>query len=367
MTDCLFGVDLNRDALRVAAFSLNLTMCDYLEPRHIWSSVQFPKLQDKNLWENDFFDFIKSPPTPSIKADLVIGNPPWESKLSESATDFLSKHQRTVGDKQMAQAFLWAAPEVCKPEGSICLVAPSKGLLFNASGTNKEFRKQFFNSYSVNLIVNFSALRRTLFAKAVGPASPIVYRPISPENDHHVTYCCPKPCDSPEDYWHYVISDKDIQPIPLKIALNNPHVWKVAMWGGPRDWELITKLSRLCALEKYADNMKWIHSEGFIVGARNKKAPWLTGKPYVPVESLERFSIRENSLIPLEETLFERPRTEEAFMGPHILFGQGPKAKHGFVASLLRNYAVFRDAIVGISGPKLTGGCHGSCLCGPDD
>lgn len=355
MEKSLFGIDKNPEAIRVAAFSLYLTMCDYLEPRHIWNKVKFPELRDKNLWVQDFFSFAESPPDQAKDVDLVIGNPPWESSLPESAESFLAKRERAVGDKQIAQAFLWAAPELCKPGGQVCLVAPSKGLLFNTSGPNTTFRKQFLSSYAVDLVVNFSALRRSLFAKAVGPASPIVYRPVPPSDDHKIAYCCPKPINSAEDSWHYVVSSTDIQHIPLSVAMENPYVWKTAMWGGPRDWELIKRLSELPSLEDHAEAMGWTHGEGFIVGRRDrKKAPRLTGKPDVETDCLEKFSVLEDDLPLLDETEFYRSaKTKRAiFEGPHILFGQGPKADQGFVAALLKNDAVFRDSILGIAGPR---------------
>lgn len=355
MEDSLFGIDKNLEAVRVAAFSLNLTMCDYLEPRHIWDKVKFPALRDKNLWGEDFFEFAESPPERAKNADLVIGNPPWESGLPESAERFLHDRKRTVGDKQIAQAFLWAAPELCKPEGQVCLVAPSKGLLFNASGPNRQFRKEFFSAFRVDLIVNFSALRRTMFSKAAGPAAPVVYRPVLPPEDHRVVYCCPKPWNSPEDCWNYVISHTDIQHIPPSVAADNPHVWKTAMWGGPRDWELVTRLSALRSLGDFTTVKGWTHGEGFILGTTDRQeAEWLTGKPYVEVNSLQRFAMDEAGLLPLSETLFHRGRfkNRDIFEGPHVLFGQGPKAEHGFVAALLRGPAVFRHSILGIAGSE---------------
>ena len=69
----IFGVDLNSEAIRVAAFSLYLTMCDFLEPRQIWEDVRFSQLRGHNLFCSDFFaedlEFVKR------KYDLVIGNP----------------------------------------------------------------------------------------------------------------------------------------------------------------------------------------------------------------------------------------------------------------------------------------------------
>ncbi len=167
----IFGVDKNEEAIKVAAFSLYLTMCDYMRPRYIWSSVQFPVLRETNLLVDDFFHWVRKYERKERKFDLVIGNPPWESQLSEPASRYVKSRGYTVADKQIAQAFLWAAPQACDKAGDICLVAPSKGLLFTTSDKSREFRKKFFSRYNVRTVVNLSAFRDILFAKAKAPAS----------------------------------------------------------------------------------------------------------------------------------------------------------------------------------------------------
>jgi hypothetical protein len=360
-TDNLHGVDENSQAIRVASFSLCLAMCDYLEPRYVWANVKFPSLRGKNLWDRDFFDFVE-PPTNLDAFDLVIGNPPWESELSEHAERYLKQRQLPIGDKQIAQAFLWASPELCRDGGKVALVAPSKGLLFNASGPNREFRKQFLKRFKVNTIVNFASLRRNLFAKAVGPAAPIIYEPTQPPEDHAIVYCCPKPMNSPEDGWHYVIENHDICRIPWEDAITQEQIWKTAMWGGPRDWELVSRLGKLPALRQIADGRKWIDAEGFKIGTADKAAPWLTDRPYVAADALRAFTIDESSLPPLAETHFHRAveTKKEVFDGPHVLVGQSPKAGEGFIAALLRGEAVFPQSVLGIAAPEADEGLLGA-------
>ena len=355
LTNCLFGVDQNREAIRVAAFSLYLTMCDYLDPRYVWAHVKFPPLYKRTLWDQDFFEFASTRRTQTEKFDLVVGNPPWESQLPQEANRFLTERNLPVGDKQVAQAFLWAAPEVCRAEGNVCLIAPSKGLLFNRSQPNRDFRRRFFNSYKVNTVVNFSALRRTLFANAVGPAAPVVYQPKPPDDSHEIVYCCPKPSNSPEDGWHYVIESRDIARIPLRMGTSHDFIWKTAMWGGPRDWDLVSRLGELPSLADLAKMRGWVHGEGFIVGTSGRRrAEWLTGRPYVAPGRLKPFSVDEKSLPPLKESLFHRARKtkRKIFRGPHLLVGQSPEGGERFVATLLREDAVFNQSILGIAGTE---------------
>lgn len=47
MQKCIYGVDLNEEAIRIASFSLSLVMCDYLEPRSIWETLTFPRLLER--------------------------------------------------------------------------------------------------------------------------------------------------------------------------------------------------------------------------------------------------------------------------------------------------------------------------------
>ncbi|MEA3488270.1 MAG: N-6 DNA methylase, partial [Euryarchaeota archaeon] len=109
LTKNIFGVDIDSKAIRIAALSLYLTMCDYLEPRHIWEEVKskplFKPLINNNLFESDFFE--KDASFSSEKYDLIIGNPPWQSELSEPARMYIKENNKPVGDKQICQAFLW--------------------------------------------------------------------------------------------------------------------------------------------------------------------------------------------------------------------------------------------------------------------
>ena len=354
LTKNIFGVDIDSKAIRIAALSLYLTMCDYLEPHHIWEVVEskplFKPLINNNLFELDFFE--KDALFSDEKYDLIIGNPPWQSELSEPARMYTTENNKPVGDKQICQAFLWRVGELCKPDGKICMVVSSKGLLFNRSTSNREFRKQFFSSFNVKTIINFSALRHVLFSKAVAPCAAVVFSPDEIDNRQPIFYCSPKPSYSTQDDWLLAIEPQDIAHISKDEAIENDIIWKVAMWGTPRDYELIKRLSRQSNLGEICEKNGWVDGEGFIVGNRKYEDLSLFGKPYVDVRKLQRFTMDEESLPSLDETRFIRSRTRksEIFKGPHLLIKQSPKAGVGLVAVLLKNDAVFRHSILGIHG-----------------
>ena len=152
LQDCIYGVDCNLEAVRVASFSLSLALCDFLEPRTIWDDLHFPRLIHYNLFNNDFFD--RECDFERIDYNIVIGNPPWESKLSSPAKKYIKSKGITVGDKQIAQAFTFRAGDICS-RGVICLLLPSKSFLFNRSEPTRRFRDAFFSRFEVSVIINF--------------------------------------------------------------------------------------------------------------------------------------------------------------------------------------------------------------------
>ena len=85
----LMGVDRNTEAVRVAAFSLCLAMCDEIDPRQYWKSTLFPPLRGQRLIGSDFFaDEHVGFRTEHDAAswDLIVGNAPWKGGgLNEDA------------------------------------------------------------------------------------------------------------------------------------------------------------------------------------------------------------------------------------------------------------------------------------------
>src|SRR5690606_22604637 len=65
--------------------------------------------------------------------------------------------------------------------------------LTNAEDNDDAFRTAFFNAVDVETIVNLSAIRRTLFDDAVGPAAIVVFRRRSAGVAPTVLYVAPKP------------------------------------------------------------------------------------------------------------------------------------------------------------------------------
>ena len=132
LRDQIAGIDINEEAVRVAAFSLYLAFLHYQEPREINEQRRLPNLKcakrahtddeqhfDILLHENAF-DLVSEKTDPAVaerfgahSADVVVGNPPWgtpksndqlgRNALKRTLKWSQEKPGRTIGDKEWSR------------------------------------------------------------------------------------------------------------------------------------------------------------------------------------------------------------------------------------------------------------------------
>ncbi len=354
LTGSIHGVDLSVEAVQVAAFSCYLALLDFLEPKSIWEEVRFPKLVGTNLFVNDFFD--TDAPFNDRRYDIIVGNPPWQSSLTAKATAYIGQNNHTIGNKQIAQAFLWRAPTLLADDGQICLLGPSKGILFNQSGPNQEFRRRFFLAHEVTKVVDFSALRRSLFRRAVAPMVAVFYRtPSDTDNGRgELIYLNPHPSPLSECLAGIVVFGDEVRRLSRRQVAIHPYIWKVALWGTPRDFTLIGDLGeRFPSLEDVSKCRGWQIREGVTInGGDENFAPELAAMRYVPANAVRPFHISSSHEDRIGHEVFHRPRNRSIYRGPHILARAGVMASGVLASAFLPDDAVFTDKVTGIAGPS---------------
>ncbi len=176
----IYGVELNKEAADLTVFSLSLALCDELTPLQIWKDLKFDDLHEANILHKDFFDTLINKSLPN-KFDLIIGNPPFESKLTKPAAIIEAKEKKTrvvsfdyeesrskkenvnLPDNQVALLFLEQSMTLCKDHGLVCMIQPSGPLLYNNSSV--QFRKTLFEKYNIPQIIDFTHISRVLFGK----------------------------------------------------------------------------------------------------------------------------------------------------------------------------------------------------------
>lgn len=349
LKNSIFGVDINEEAIRVASFSLSLAMCDFLDPRSIWGKLSFPRLLENNLIASDFFDKDKS--FNNKRYDVIVGNPPWQSNITGKTKEYLKKANRVIGDKQIAQAFSIKCSELCKQNGIICLLMPSKGLLFNRSEKSRAYRENLFSDNNVLAMINLSVYRKFLFDYASGPAAAIIYTPKKEEISQPIIYCTPKPTYTIEDVRKFSIDPTDICRIPRDI-IDDDRIWKIAMWGAPRDLELIAKMqSTFAPMVSFIEENHMTTAEGFKRGNRKTQCHDFEGLPLVDAKTFKPYYVSSSELKTVDFDDFECivKNAREIFAAPHLIIKQSHK-NGTFLSEVLDYDAVFNHSLLGVHG-----------------
>lgn len=258
LTDNIFGIELHPQAIKVAAFSLYLALVDNLDPKTLWQKKRhrLPNLinnhNDKSLKEQggNLFcrDTIKqNKEIEIIEFDLVVGNPPFgTTDLLESIRKYCDNHNFA---KETVLPFLHKATTFA-PNGKIALIFNTK-VLTNTGGTYQNFRKWLFNDCYVEKVFNFSILRNAkknfggqLFSDATGPISIVFYQKKQPKKpSDKIAYYAPKTYIKSNVIEGLNIDFTDLKYLPREECQKpDTKIWKIAMWGGMNDWELVKRL-----------------------------------------------------------------------------------------------------------------------------
>ncbi|WP_343487374.1 N-6 DNA methylase [Allomuricauda sp. d1] len=259
LTDNIFGIEIHPQSIKVAAFSLYLALVDNLNPKTIWQNkdYQLPYLindpsdetlikQGSNLFRTDTIK--KNPQVEAIDFDLVVGNPPFGTKnLLQSIRDYSDKYGFA---KEMVLPFMHKATTFAK-NGEIALIFNTKVLTNNAS-TYQVFRKWLFNECYVEKVYNFSILRKApknfggqLFGSATGPISIVFYRNSTPKDKSDtIQYYAPKTYIKSNIIEGVSIDSSDLKYLPREECQKpDSKIWKIAMWGGMNDFNIIKKIA----------------------------------------------------------------------------------------------------------------------------
>jgi hypothetical protein len=394
------GVDNNLTACRITAFSLYAALLEELAPpsiqrllargrslpRLVGSAPHTANAARGGAIEHADFAAVDAP-LPGEGFDLIIGNPPWVSRSRQRhrrpeaevpaapppLLNWCAAQGLPVAQGQLAQAFIWKAPQHLKPGGRVCFLLPH-GALFNHDSKALQIQRQWFERHPPDRIVNLSDLRFLLFEGAIKPAVIVRYLGATLEGNAppRIEYFAPKAdlgvihagilAIAPEDRTHLPRAD-----VLAALQGDKAPTWKPRLWGTPRDLQL---LERLAALPRLGDIVDQARDRRRLPETQRK--PWLAGQGFQPLgpgdggidephpawPESTRF-IKADSpcidLLLLEEDcpavaaqfgpLRRRPELEEIFCKPHVIVTVGMRVAYaGFDV-------VFQHAAQGIHGP----------------
>jgi len=269
LLESIYGVERQPDACNVTMFSLILTLLNYLDPPalHANERFRFPALLNNCIFCGDFFDPKLAIPVPKDGFDIIVGNPPWvelkpQTKDEDHARKWIDGEKMIAGNR-VADAFAVKSGRLLAKDGVAGMLLPAS-TLFNLEG--KKFRQRFFSEFAAARVTNLANLRSNLFGgRTILPTTTLVFRKadearLSQPIIHYAPFAANQIAGDTGELWVLTIHGSEIQPVTQSdAATGETSVWKLALWGTPRDARALDRIQQLypLSLARFCDKRQW--------------------------------------------------------------------------------------------------------------
>ena len=324
----LYGIDINRSALGIAAFSLYLAALELDdEPINDRADLKFDHLFDKTLFEWDSISGTWPPGLGARNFDAVVGNPPWTFIGKDGAsTTRVSDEEDTLRPRRSPDhAFLRVGGHLAGATGRIGMIMKATPF-FSKDVHAVDARNALFKRLAPVALMNLSSLRREeLFPDVVGPALLFFSRcALATDRNRMLVGSIPwTPDFKRTGVFH--IGPGEIRTVPLERVLALPPMLKAATFGTIRDGWLIAKLESSCfRLEEVLDGLgrhgPEHRGQGFQVhGDTNAPPEAYRSLRVVTPGTFTVFRLDKSNLAAFAHQTLHRPRRPLIFKGPLLL------------------------------------------------
>jgi len=359
----LFGIDINRSALGIAAFSLYLAALE-LDEEMISDirDLKFDRLINTTLFEADAVGKKLPDQISTNKYDAVVGNPPWTFvKRAGGAPQRHAGEPKTLRPRRSPdQQFLAVAAELGGPNGRIGMVMKATPFFSNDRHAI-EARAAMMRRLSPVALINLSFLRKEgLFPDATGPALLFFGRcALTTSPDRLLVGSIPwTPTFGRTGIFQ--LGPAEIRSFALGPILEMPALLKAAAFGTARDTWLIEKLHlRFPDLDQLLESLGITadvsRGQGFIVGGQPQKPvppSYRQLKVFHP-KKFKPFRVSEADLSELTYDTLHRPRSRSIYRGPLVLCPKGAHVlgveRGRYAVTLADHDVLFTQNLFGIS------------------
>ena len=368
------GIEVNKEAARIATFSLYLSMLHYLDTPSINEQIKqgnkLPNLIASNSHSKHHYHCIWVGNTFNVKgiesnklwrerfgpecADVIVGNPPWgapnkpdeTTKIREQVMlEWCHNNDKPIGDNEPSQAFLWRALDFLKDGGRVGMLV-SAGVLFKHSSTTQAFRKQWMNNVRLEEVFNFIHVRQFFFKRGISPFLSLCFIK-GKQKDFPVTYWSAKQVIALKKTQAILLSKYDAH-ILRNENLSSGKLWKNYWFGRHSDRLFIQTIIRWKRLLSVVD--KKTSARGFQEGKRSKKSDWLLKYRELPVCEFGKYTvIDDDMLVEPPDRVESRGKNEEIYSGSRILIKRGVQQKQEPKGQIISNFVeekfCFRNSI----------------------
>jgi type I restriction-modification system DNA methylase subunit len=349
------GIELNEEAVKIAAFSLYLAFLHYQEPPGILEQIRkgnkLPNLvyTGEKITGNKYFDILIGANAFDIErsiaddevrknflsdcADIVIGNPPWGmpssddipgKKSLEKVLEWCKNKGKSISDNELSQAFIWRAIELLKDSGSAALLV-SSGVLLKNSGTSNQFKQDLLGTIRLQEVVNFIQVRSLFFNDAISPFISMVFKKESPAPTSYIDYWTARRTKVVEKTKAVVLDKTDFKFFKNTDTIIQD-IWKIFYFGNHRDHSLISGLRLYPELHKYEiKKYKKKRRQGFTEGYKKPDdVTWLPEYKEFPTKYFNyRYGQLNFALLKSVPAKVEGEGDRENYQGKRILIKGG--------------------------------------------
>ncbi|WP_181168851.1 N-6 DNA methylase [Mesorhizobium sp. B2-4-17] len=379
LLDHIFGGDIDEDACQLTAFSLYLALLSDLNPRDLAElrkgGHKLPTLAN-NIRRGDQGDFFgeASEAANRTRYGIFLSNPPWrELRAGEAAAKTVEAWQQRqdmpiphVPKRQIAAAFALGAADTLKPGGRVALILPVTPFV-SGDATQRDFRAHLLGRYQIEKIVNFSDMRRLIFADAVHPF--VVLIASARARDERFTsveresfeYWTPK-TDISLAFGRLAVHGGDRADLSATALLSDDAQLAVRYWGSDADIALLQRLWRRGSIRDLTA-AGWHDAKGFHAKDEDVRRPpeswyqevpdWMALEKFLPATSLPRDLpfVPEKSLRSFPLDRIARAPEERLFRGPRVLWTDGAHPEDGVKAVYAEIPFSYQHSLAVLSAP----------------
>lgn len=320
----IYGVDYNEEAIDVTIFSLYITLFDYQDPKSL-KDFKLPLLKGKNIFYGDFFDEDTLEPMNGIKFKFVIGNPPWGSVQQNLYKEYCKKRGVKLQNGEISVAFLLKTWEMGGADTECSLIIPSK-ILYKGKAPSCDFRKKMLTEVEMRQVLELSAVRKQIFKGAVAPAAVLSFVCKKALYEHKVEYISLKPNEYLRRFGIIMVEPDDIKYVEQSSLLQYDELWKILVYGGYWDFELLHSMKRkLQTIRDIEKKYGLMPGEGIQDHyGDGQDASHLTGRILLDSDGcIEHFKLNTEHLEVFQKERIHRPRKKELFEPPYVFFKKG--------------------------------------------
>ena len=341
LTTCIYGNDINRDALHITAISLQIELLSHLQPKQIIEKLHFQNLQDQNLLNFN----ANTQPDRLMEGighcDIVLGNPPFLG----SASDVRQRKDITIPDNQSAFCFLEdSLNKWLKDQGKLLLILPA-ALIYGPRA--RRFKAKIFREHTVLKILDFTPLRDHLFKNATISTIVIYMQKSRPEITHgsFVQHTIVRDIARYKAEKRFAIDPYDVFQVLWAEAIDTPYIWKVNLMGGGYVKRFIDRIRyNYRELQDYLKDNNYT----FAGGAKSSKKE---GKalPYKMLQDREVIADMDSNYPLYEDSKpYRLDKQLELFTPPFICIKCNPSGKFPLVENYNDISFIYSNTFLGI-------------------